>query len=522
MLHAASRRVKFSDVLQEVGATEEVQQKFAHIHLPFRPMAHQIKGLDSSLFHTRSGLFFEPRTGKTLCLQMLAIYYAHFGVGTMQIMPPALFSQFMHDYSLIEGHGLRIEVLNGLPAKRAEKLAHWKDYPGTRPHIVLLSREIFKGAWKDLYLMGFTNVHFDESHMGLQNEDSQIAKNIRQFMYQSTDNRLVLSTGTPIPNKIENAYATVNLLVPEVYKSRASFNSTHCIYKTIYVPDPARDMFRKISVIDEYYNLDYLSTMMYWKAIHASKREVLKLDAPNIQIVECELNTKHRRLYNKVINERILEIGDEIIDARTAQKLRQVALQLISVPEEFSLDVKVADNSVYDTVKALVESINPDNERITIFANFTRSVEALARLFRHLNPAIVYGPYGPEKNAKEVQRFHDDPKCRVLIANPAAGGVGFKLGDVCQTVIFAEPVSSPGVFDQALSRVMLMGQTEPVVCYIVKVNRTLSPIAIDQMLNKFRDINEVMKSKKTILDALMGKQNYPEQDEEVEEYLEAA
>ena len=86
-------------------------------------------------------------------------------------------------------------------------------------------------------------------------------------------------------------------------------------------------------------------------------------------------------------------------------------------------------------------------------------------------------------------------------------------------MIFAEPVSSPGVLDQALSRVMLMGQTEPVVCYIVKVNRTLSPIAIDQMLNKFRDINEVMKSKKTILDALMGKQNYPEQDEE---YLEAA
>jgi hypothetical protein len=31
-----------------------------------------------------------------------------------------------------------------------------------------------------------------------------------------------------------------------------------------------------------------------------------------------------------------------------------------------------------------------------------------------------------------------------------------------------------------------------------------------------------MKSKKTILEALMGKQNYPEQDEEVEEYLEAA
>jgi hypothetical protein len=66
-------------------------------------------------------------------------------------------------------------------------------------------------------------------------------------------------------------------------------------------------------------------------------------------------------------------------------------------------------------------------------------------------------------------------------------------------------VSAPGVFDQALSRVMLLGQTEPVVCYIVKVNNTISPLAIEHMLNKARDINEVVKSKKTLLDALLGK-----------------
>lgn len=82
--------------------------------------------------------------------------------------------------------------------------------------------------------------------------------------------------------------------------------------------------------------------------------------------------------------------------------------------------------------------------------------------------------------------------------------MGFKLGDVAQTVIFAEPVSAPGVFDQALSRIMLYGQIEPVVCYIVKVNNTISPLAIEHMLDKARDIYEVLKSKKTLLDALMG------------------
>jgi hypothetical protein len=52
---------------------------------------------------------------------------------------------------------------------------------------------------------------------------------------------------------------------------------------------------------------------------------------------------------------------------------------------------------------------------------------------------------------------------------------------------------------------MLFGQTEPVVCYIIKVNNTISPIAIDHMLSKAEGINRVMKTKKSLLEALMGK-----------------
>jgi SNF2 family DNA or RNA helicase len=419
-------------------------------------------------------------------------------------MPPALFRQFQHDYAEIRNHNLRIDVLNDGPAGRAKKLALWEADPEQRPHIVLLSRDIFKSAWKSLYLMGFTNTHFDESHLGLQSEDSQIAKEIRAFIHQNNSNRLVLSTGTPIPNHVKNAYATLNLLLPEVYKTRGKFEQAHCVYETFYIPGKWGQP-RAIQAISSYKNLDLLSQNLYSRSVYASKREVLNLEAPNIQIVECDLKPTHRRLYNRVLNERIIELEDRVIDARSAQELRQVALQLITVPEEFADNFKTKDSSVYETVAAIVDSVNPDKEKMVIFANYTRSVEALAAHFASLKPAIVYGPNGPDKNALEVDRFRDQNGCRLLIANPAAGGVGFKLGDVAKTVIFAEPVSAPGVFDQALSRVMLFGQTEPVVCYIIKVNNTISPIAIDHMLSKAEDINRVMKTKKSLLEALMGK-----------------
>jgi hypothetical protein len=73
---------------------------------------------------------------------------------------------------------------------------------------------------------------------------------------------------------------------------------------------------------------------------------------------------------------------------------------------------------------------------------------------------------------------------------------------------------------------MLKGQTEPVVCYIVNVLGTISPLATENMLNKVPDINKVMGTKKSLFDALLGKPiDYAEgpcEQEEVEEELDMA
>lgn len=517
----------FGEVLALVGCDQEECDRFSHIVLPFRPFPHQLQGLLKGLQEPRFGLFFEPRTGKTLVLQLLAIYFTYHGRGTMVIMPPALFRQYTNDFAKVEGHGLSVLVMNGGPGVREKLLVSWEKRPSTKPHIVICSREIFKSVWPRLYMTGFNIVQFDESHLGLQNASSQIAKEIKAFANQNEINRLVLSSGTPIPNLIINAFCVAHLLDRFSYPTQRAFNSAHVIMKSVLVAG-TWTATRTIQVPDRYINLDQLHNSMAAHSSYASKLDCLKLDAPNVQVVPCDLLPKHRTLYNKIINERILELGREmdekglpfdeeggeveILNARSAQKLRMTALQLVSVPSAFCQTdahgepvIKDADNAVYLTVQALLDSVNArEHEKVVIYANFTRTVEGLARRFKDLNPAIAYGPLGPDKSAKEVERFQQDSSCRVLIGNPQSIGVGFTLGGTSQTVIFAEPVSSPGAFDQCLSRVILAGQTQPVVAYVVCVSGTISPLAIDAMLGKAESINKIIRSKKTLLDGLLG------------------
>jgi SNF2 family DNA or RNA helicase len=211
------------------------------------------------------------------------------------------------------------------------------------------------------------------------------------------------------------------------------------------------------------------------------------------------------KLYRKVMKDKLFEVDGELVDARQQQKLRQVALQLAVNPRIAAEEAHVADNMALETARALLDSVNTEKTKVVMFANYNSSVEMLAAYFSKLNPAVIYGQNTAEKNRQNITKFQEDGTCRLMIANPIAGGVGIKAGDVSQTVIFFEPVSTPGQFDQAVSRVILKGQKEPVTVYILEILDTISPSLNELMLNKARTLLEVTKDKKSVYDNLLGK-----------------
>ncbi|NCC36482.1 MAG: hypothetical protein EOM24_31390, partial [Chloroflexia bacterium] len=131
-------------VLRQIGLAEDAAKGFDHIALPFQLNAWQPIGLHYTLYYRRAGLFFEPRTGKSIVLQMNAIWHAYRGEPTAIVMPGALFYQFTKDFNRLTNHGLLIAPFNQGPALRARMVADWEGKRKPVPHVLLMTRDIFK------------------------------------------------------------------------------------------------------------------------------------------------------------------------------------------------------------------------------------------------------------------------------------------------------------------------------------------------------------------------------------------
>jgi SNF2 family DNA or RNA helicase len=496
-------KANLATILTNFGYKPNVTEQFQDVNFPFELMPHQIDGLLEGLKSSRFGLFNEARTGKTAIMQGLSIFFSRYGGKSIFIMPPALFTQFKQEFDLISNHGLKIHQFTHSPKKRDQLLLKWRNEDS--PDVLIMSLVIFKKHSTFLANIGYKVLFWDECHMGCGKETNQAFKAVAEFA-DRTEGRLILSTGTPIPNNLYDLYPLIKLKSPNAYPSRRHYDAEHVTFTQIRIRTPFGERFIAVPDHDRYVKTEKITKNLLSNAVRVTKEEALNLEAPNVQIVPVELSTSHMKLYRKVLKDKLFELDGEMVDARQQQKLRQVALQLVSDPEIASEVGKVRENEVFNVIQALLDSVGAyDKEKVVIFANYNNTVEKLLQHFHKYNPATIYGQNGSDVNRKNLTTFREDGTCRLLIANPVSGGVGIKAGDVSQTVIFAEPVSTPAAFDQAASRVMLKGQTKPVSIYILKVLDTLSPSLIDLMMGKAQTMLDVTLDKKSVFDRLLGK-----------------
>jgi SNF2 family DNA or RNA helicase len=523
------------------------------VQLSVTPFKHQIDGLKEALRNQRYGLFDEPGVGKTLPAQAYALYMAGIGNRTVIVMPPVLLEQFKESlettfinyakyvtyYTVDDGPDVRIGKIGewylnnswphilGMSYQMFIKLF----FPGTlalqamklerntrRPpdaidpeavkkyHRDVKRLESIKREQSALNLLAQADYNVlvaDEAH-ALKHPSSLQHKAAVHFMGDTKrgpgqESACVLMTGTPIPNTLLDAYGLIKILTPTSYGSKATFERLHAIYT----------MHGKFQKLIGFKNKELITMRLYSSARRITKDQVFSLDKPIITELPIVLNYKHQQLYQKLVRERVLEVNGKLIDAVQAQSLRMKCLQIVTTPEEFTEDTKL-DNSVKAALVELVDDLGvrnnelgvSSNEKVVVFANFRKSVEAIASWFPDLYPALIYG--GQSNHDKERNRFLSDSRCRMLIANPRAGGVGLNLQSVCRYVIFAEPTSVPGEFRQASERVYRAGQTRVVSMWILKALGTISPKLTTAMLQKERDIVETMLDKESILNELLG------------------
>lgn len=143
---------------------------------------------------------------------------------------------------------------------------------------------------------------------------------------------------------------------------------------------------------------------------------------------------------------------------------------------------------------------DPKN-KILIWSYFVRNILILEKLFARYNPVAIYGgvPTGSDEDEANregrIRKFHEDPTCRVMIANPQACGEGISLHKVCHYAIYLDRNFNAAFFLQSIDRIHRLGLEKGIE---TKIEILICENSIDEVL--ITRLNDKIKAMGSVLD----------------------
>ena len=145
----------------------------------------------------------------------------------------------------------------------------------------------------------------------------------------------------------------------------------------------------------------------------------------------------------------------------------------------------------YETVKTIVADAAATGEKVLVWTNFVRNIQALARFLQRYSPAIVHGGVPSQQGAAgeaitretEFHRFRHDPNCSVLLANPAACGEGVSLHHWCHHAVYLDRSFNASHFLQSQDRIHRLGlDADTVTTFTLLMSRGTIDDTVDARL----------------------------------------
>lgn len=103
------------------------------------------------------------------------------------------------------------------------------------------------------------------------------------------------------------------------------------------------------------------------------------------------------------------------------------------------------------------------DRKVLIWTGFIMNILSLEELLADEGAVVLYGavPTGsaddPETREGRIRRFHEDPTCQVMVANPAAAGEGISLHQACHHAIYLDRSFNAAHYLQSVDRIHRLG-----------------------------------------------------------------
>lgn len=288
---------------------------------------------------------------------------------------------------------------------------------------------------------------------------SHSAQQTKGFMELQADKWLLMS-GTPILNRVEEAWTGLHRLFPTRFPNYYAFEKWMCIKRQIEkherITDPntgrSRVKTKKYTKVVGY-NPDAfakLKKFVHENSMRRRKDQVLT-DLPEViySTVLTELTPEQRRLYNQVTNEMKLALADGTIrDVRGMLAVVTRTKQICFSPELYGgspVSQKLTE------LKEVVRQLTDSGEKAIIFSQWAKACNIIRRELQGYGIAYVTGKVKGKRRQDEVDKFNDDEECQLYIGTIGANREAITLS-AATYVIFTDKDWVPMYNDQAVAR----------------------------------------------------------------------
>lgn len=449
--------------------------------LPFDFRDYQAETLNELAPLPHAGYYLDPGLGKTAVSSASALYRRLFRIKhqTIVVIPPILFATWVRWFKLLPE--VSFMCYRGTPKER-KAMRFNADF-------IIMSLPIFKRDF-DRLCDEFSNrdvsVIVDEA-TSLKNSGSGNHDMVFSF---TTDRDLMLLTGTPISSPAD-VYAYTKLLRTKRYRNLTHFENLHV---------EARDFWGSVT---KWRGLDYLAESLSLNAVRILKEDVLNLPGVLYTPVFYELDPKHYALYRELAEEQLLEFEDgSKLDATETNRLYHALQQVVLNWDHFGDDLKLK-SAGEELAEQILDEIGTG--KLLIFANYRMTNRKLIKSLAKYGAVGAYGELTQKQQEANVQRFIDDPTCRVFVANSKSAGYGIDgLQQVCSDILILEEPTVPRDFHQAVARLDRIGQEKKVHVRIAVAERTIQVRLHQQLIDKDHLVNRVQRGTQDLRDALYG------------------
>ncbi len=436
----ARRRVEVLESQFPQGAADSRLAKL--LKVPLYP--YQAEG---ALFAVRAGRALigdEMGLGKTIqAVAGMEILAHHFGVmRVLVVCPTSLKYQWQSEIGRFSGRAAR--VMAGGRAQRQKEFAEddfckITNYEKLQPDLDLIA------AWSPELVI------VDEAQR-IKNWNTIAARALKRI---DSPYAFVL-TGTPLENKLEELISIVQFV--DQHRLGPTWKLLH--------EHQARDEFGRVT---GYAGLERIGQTLAPVMIRRRKSEVL-LQLPsrtdqNLLVPMTEMQmVRHKengdivaQIVNRWRRMKFLSDKDQRRLTCALQNMRMSCNSTYLLDQESDHGVKA------DELAALLDGLFVQPEaKAVVFSQWTRTHDIVIRRLddRGIGYVSFHGGVPSDRRPALVERFRDDPHCRVFLSTDA-GATGLNLQHA-STLVNMDLPWNPAILEQRIGRIHRMGQKRPV------------------------------------------------------------